>query len=161
MSAQAKQRLVNALVSLAKTTRGGYDGLRRGSAVSGGARAPSRRRTVRRRTAGSLGVVNLRSGGALSGGALSGGALSGGRTTRRRRTAGSLGVTNISSGAGLSGGRRKKPTKKRITGGSKWLDFVADYQAKHGVSYSDALREASAPYHQKYKTKRTKRTIKK
>lgn len=149
MSEQAKKRLVDALVSLAKTTRGGYEGLH-GSAISGGRR--------RRKSAGSLGVVNLRSGGALSGGALSGGRKR--RTTRRK--AGNLGVTNIASGGALSGGRKRRTTTRKAgalsggkrTGGSKWIDFVLDYQKKHNLSYGDALVEASGPYKARNKTKR-------
>lgn len=151
MSAAAKKRLVDALVSLAKTSRGGYD--TQGSAISGG------RKRRPRRSAGSLGVTNIHAG------ALSGGGLSGGRRTRRpRKTAGSLGVTNITSGAGLSGGRRTRKAsgtsggaRKRRTGGSKWIDFVKEYQQKHNLSYADALAQASGPYKAKYGRKRTTR----
>lgn len=141
MSAQAKKRLVSALVSLAKSTRGGYDGLR-ASGISGG-----RKRRPRRR-AGNLGVTNL-----MSGGALSGGALSGGRKRRPRRKAGNLGVTNLMSGGALSGGRRTRrgcgesggaKRKRKPTGGqTKWIDFVKKVQAKYRLTYRDAMMKAS------------------
>ena len=125
MSEQAKRRLVSALVSLAKTTRGGYEGLR-GSALSGGKR---------------------KSAGSLSGGSLSGGAK---RRVGRRRTAGSLGVVNLSTtGAGLSGGRRKRKASG-TSGGRKqtspWISHVKKYARDHNLTYGESLKKARASY---------------
>ncbi len=126
MSELAKKRLVSALVSLAKSTRGGYAGLH-GSAMSGG-----RRRCVRR------------SGGSLSGGALSGGRKR--RTTRRGR-GGNLGVTNLISGAGLSGGRKRRTRKSSAKSGNalaEWRDYFANYRARHPrMSFVEARSAAS------------------
>lgn len=152
MSAQAKQRLVSALVSLAKSTRGGYDGLR-ASGVSGG----RKRRAPRR--GGNLGVTNLRA----SGGSLSGGALSGGRKRRPRR-AGNLGVVNLSaSGGALSGGRRRRGCgtsggRGTVAGASKnrWLKFVNMYRDENpNLSYGEVLKLAGDEYRQIYGTKKS------
>lgn len=129
MSTQAKKRLVNALVSLAKS-KGGYFGL---SDRTGGARRRTST-TRKKRTGGvlvggsqggSLGMSNIRS--------------MGGRKRRVGRPRKTGGV--------LVGGR--KPRRKRTTGGAsdvlaEWRDFLANFRAKHPrLSFVQARTQAS------------------
>lgn len=151
MSAQAKKRLVSALVSLARASKsGGYFGL---SKASGGVRRRGLLRAPRTRRkrggalseGGSLGMTNIRSVGGRRGvRRRRGGALVGGSQ------GGSLGMTNIRSvggrrratrkrGGEIVGGKKRKPTG----GQTKWISFVKKVQAKYRLTYRDALMKAS------------------
>lgn len=43
---------------------------------------------------------------------------------------------------------KKAPSKRRVAkrSASPWIEFVKDYQARHGISYKEALSEAGPSY---------------
>lgn len=59
------------------------------------------------------------------------------------------GIASGGAGNGHSGGAKRCPKgcrKKRSDGRLKWIDHVKRYQKAHGISYKQALKQASASY---------------